>query len=149
MFGSKKKTPFDFYIGGPMRGCPDLNKKTFSFVAYLLRYKGFTAWNPSEHNSYIDLSFAECMIADLTAIISSCRKIVLLPGWRNSLGANIEAFVAFACGKEAVEIVIDEDKTDFEFIPVDLTDYQLPYKEGASQPFDPHSCSLDSFGQSL
>jgi len=129
---------YDFYLAGPMRHYPDLNKPMFTLVARLLREKGFTVWNPSEHGSYLDLSFAKCMTLDLNAVINDCRKIALLPDWYKSLGANMEAFSAFACGKEAVEVVLNEDQTDCNFIPVVLNHYRLPYQGGEIHRFDPH-----------
>jgi len=145
MFGKNKK--YDFYLGGPMRGYPELNKKMFALAAHMLRSKGFSVWSPSEHNSYLKLSFAQCMTTDLNAVINECKKIALLPGWRNSLGANMEALSAFACGKEAVEVVPNEDKTDIDLAPLDLSQYRLPYQTGESRQFDPHKCALDSFQQ--
>lgn len=144
MFGIKKRA-YDFYIGGPMRGYKDLNKSMFALVAYMLRSKGFTVWSPSEHDSYLKRSFAQCMTVDLNAIINSCRKIALLPGWRDSLGSNTEVFVAFSCGKEAFEVVLNEDKTDFDLAPFDPSQYRLPYKIGETRSFNPHHCDLDSF----
>lgn len=137
MFGRKKKL-YDFYLGGGMRGYPDLNSKMFSLVAHMLRAKGFTVWSPSEHESYLTLSFGQCMIVDLNVVINQCQKIALLPEWRNSLGANIEAFSAFACGKKAVEVVLNEDKTDFDLTPLILSQYRLPYRTGEICRFDPH-----------
>ena len=143
MFGMKKT--YDFYLGGPMRGYPELNKKMFTLIAHMLRTKGFTLWSPSEQDSYLHLSFAQCMTTDLNAVVNKCRKIALLPGWEDSLGANMEAFSAFACGKEAVGVVLNEDKTDFDLVPLDLSKYRLPYREGETRQFDPHQCDLDSF----
>ena len=144
MFGKKNKK-YDFYVGGPMRGYPDLNKKMFTLITHMLRSKGFTVWSPSEQDSYLKQSFAECMTLDLDAVMFKCRKIVLLPGWRDSLGANMEVFCAFACGKEAVEVVQNEDKTDFDLAPLNLTQYRLPFQTGETRQFDPHNCGLDSF----
>lgn len=145
MFG-KKKT-YDFYVAGPMRGYPELNKKMFTLVAKLLRAKGFSVWSPSEHTSYLELSFAQCMTADLNSVVNECRKVVFLPGWRESLGANMEAFSAFACGKEGVEIILGGDETDFDLIAVDLSEYKLPYKDGENRAFNPHRCDINSFDQ--
>jgi len=128
----------DFYLGGPMRNYPDLNAPLFSSVSHMLRIKGFKVWNPSEHGSYLDTSFAKCMTDDLTAIIRDCRKIALLPGWQKSLGANMEAFVAFACGKEAVEVVMSENGASCELIPFDLSKYLLPYDGVNTSKFNPH-----------
>jgi len=143
MFSKKK---YDFYLGGPMRGYPDLNKKMFTLITHMLRSKGFKVWSPSEQDSYLKRSFAECMTLDLDAVMFKCRKIALLPGWRESLGANMEAFSAFACGHEAVEVTMNEDNTDFDLVPVMLSQYRLPYKDGDTRNFDPHSCDLNSFG---
>lgn len=143
MFGFlKSKKTFDFYLAGGMRGYPELNKPMFSLVARLLRAKGFTVWSPSEHKSYLQLSFAQCMTVDLNAVVNSCRKIALLPGWRKSLGANMEAFAAFACGKEAVEVVPNDDETEIELVPLILSGYHLPY-QGEKRQFDPHACPVD------
>lgn len=124
MFRKKK---YDFYLAGPMKGIPQLNKPMFTLMAYLLRRKGFTVWSPSEQETYLKLSFAQCMIADLNMVVNRCRKIALLPGWRNSLGGNAETFTAFVCGKEAVEIIPDEGNTDIELVSFNLNDYCLPY----------------------
>jgi hypothetical protein len=142
LFG--KKT-YDFYLCGPMRGYKDLNKSMFTWAAMVLRASGFTLWNPSENDSYLKSSFAQCMTADLNAVINECRNIVLLPGWRKSLGANMEVFVAFACGKSAVELIPNEYQTGFELIPLDCSNYHLPYENGERRKFDPHVCALDSF----
>ncbi len=143
MFGRKKK--YDFYVAGKMRGCKDLNKPMFTLVSRLLRSKGFTVWSPAEHDSYLKLSFAHVMTIDLNKVINDCRKIALLPGWRESLGANMEMFCAFATGKEAVEIVPNEDNTDIDIAPLNHGDYRLPYQEGKTHSFNPHNCDLDSF----
>lgn len=140
-----KRVDYDFYIGGPMRGYRELNKSMFTLVAYMLRSKGFTVWSPSEHDSYLKRSFAQCMTVDLNAVINSCRQIALLPGWRNSLGVNMEVFSAFACGKQVIEVMLNEDKTDFDLVPFDPSKYRLPYQTGENRQFDPHRCELDSF----
>jgi len=140
-----KRVDYDFYVGGPMRGYKDLNKPMFSFVAHMLRLKGFKIWSPAEHESYIKLSFAQCMNVDLNFVINSCRQVALLPGWRDSLGANMEVFSAFACGKQIFEVMFNENKTDFDLVPFDASMYRLPYKTGVSRQFDPHVCEIDSF----
>jgi len=139
-----KKKEYDFYIAGPMRGYPNLNKDTFAAVADGLRAMGLTVWSPSEHDSYVKLSFAQCITLDLNQVINHCRKIAFLPGWRKSLGANIEAFAAFACKKEALEVIIDKN-TGMDLVPLDLSNYLLPYQTGHDRrKFDPHSCSVDT-----
>lgn len=123
----RRKRIYDFYLGGGMKGYKDLNHPMFMLVANLLRKKGFTVWNPAERDSYLQSSLAECMTNDLNAVINQCRTIALLPGWRSSLGTNTEAFVAFACDKAGVEVILSEDNTSFDLKPVDLSLYSLPY----------------------
>lgn len=137
MFWKKKKI-YDLYIGGPMRHIPQLNKPMFTLVARILRERGYTVWSPAEHESYLELSFATCMTKDLNAVINNCQRIALLPGWKESLGANAETFSAFVCGKKAVEIVLDEDETDIELRSIDLSCYHLPYQNGITGQFNPH-----------
>lgn len=146
MFGTKKKK-YDFYLAGPMRGYPNLNKDTFTRVAKHLRSMGLTVWSPSEQASYIQLSFAQCMTLDLNQVINQCRKIAFLPGWRESLGANMEAFVAFACKKEALQVLIGEPgvQSSLDLVSLDLSNYLLPYQAGQDRrKFDPHSCSVEA-----
>ncbi len=157
MFWKKK---YDLYLAGGMRGYKDLNKPLFALAARLLRKQGFTVWSPSEHKSYLQLSFAQVISIDLNKVINNCRGIALLPGWRESLGANIEAFTAFVCGKEAMEVNIftsdrDTDPTYFgssvhndsvTLTTVHLAKYSLPYAETETVSFDPHRCvSTKSF----
>ncbi len=140
-----KKRVYDFYVGGSMRGHKDLNRPMFALVTRLLRNKGYKIWSPSEHDSYLKKSFAEVISIDLNMVINRCRKIALLPGWRQSLGANIEAFATFVCGKESFEVVLNDAQTDLELVPVDLSKYLLPYSDGDNKCFDPHRCEFDSF----
>lgn len=146
MFG-KSKVKYDFYLAGPMRNYKELNKPMFTRVAQRLRAQGFTVWSPAEHDSYLKLSFAQCMTVDLNAVINECRKIAFLPGWRKSLGANGEAFAAFTTGKEAVEVVFGITVVNgvqaMDLNSVDLSSYHLPYS-GEEQQFDPHSCPVDA-----
>lgn len=118
---------YDLYIGGPMRHYPDLNRPMFMKVAELLRDQGHSVWNPAEHGSYLESSYADCMIMDLNAVINKCGAIALLPGWRSSLGANAEALVAFVCGKSRFEVVINESTAMVELVNIGLDNIRLPY----------------------
>ncbi len=139
-----KKKQYDFYLAGPMRGYPNLNRDTFISVADGLRAMGLTVWSPAEQASYLQLSFAQCITLDLNQVINQCRKIAFLPGWRESLGANMEAFAAFACKKEALQVVIGEPGS-MDLESLDLSNYLLPYQTGHDRrKFDPHSCSVET-----
>ena len=145
-FTGKKR--YDFYLAGPMRVYPNLNKAMFTRVAEGLRVMGLTVWSPSEQDSYLKSSFAQCMTLDLNKVINDCRKIAFLPGWKESLGANMEAFAAFACAKEAIQIIVpgeDSSTEAIELLPMDLSHYLLPYQIGKDRrKFDPHSCSVET-----
>lgn len=143
---------YDFYLCGPMRGYPDLNYPLFNSVTRTMVKNGLLIYNPAAYDGGVslgetDITFAFCMLRDLNAVINLCDGIALLPGWRDSLGGNIECFVAFACGKKIVEIIFRDGDNDraFNLVPLDPSDYCLPYKKDKTIPFNPHKCRLDSF----
>jgi len=140
-----RKKQYDFYIAGPMRGYDQLNHQTFSMFSCLLRDAGYTVWSPHEHGTYLSSSFFDCIRKDLNAVMNLCEKIVLLPGWRHSIGSNFETFMAFAMNKEAFEIRVDENnENEFVLEPVDLSTYRLPYGDEHIQTTNPHRCAIHS-----
>lgn len=146
---SGKKSRYDFYLSGGMRGYPELNYPTFNMIAQKLRMMGYTVFNPAECDG--SKTFALCMARDLHAIIHECNGILLIPGWTESLGANAEAFVAFVCNKTTMmvdNLSISDGEVTFGITPIDLTDYHLPYMKEDSCRFDPHQCDLHEFGSS-
>lgn len=118
---------FDFYLAGPMRNYKNKNKDMFITVATLLRDDGFTVFNPGEVNDD-GMTFEECMDVDLNAVINRCKNIAFLPGWRDSLGANTEALVAFVCGKEAYQTRLIKKGTQLKLKRISLVKRTLPYK---------------------
>ena len=139
-------TTYDFYLSGGMRGYPELNYPTFNIIAKKLREMGHTVFNPAEYD--VDKTFAECITRDLLAIIHECDGILFIPGWKESLGANVEAFVAFVCGKTTMMIdnlSMSDGEATFDIVSIDLTDYRLPYMKSGGRQFDPHNCPLDGF----
>ena len=125
LFEYFKRKRFDFYLAGPMRGIPNLNTPLFNTTAAMLRRSGYTVFNPAEVNDD-NLSFEECMRVDLDAVINKCESVVLLPGWRRSIGSNGEVFTACLCGRDVFEFCKDEDW--FILTPVDTTKFKLPYR---------------------
>jgi len=112
---------FDWYLAGPMTGYPEFNYPAFKLAAQLLRNRGYTVWSPAEEND-THLTFNICMRKDLDAVVNLCNGIILLNGWKKSLGANMETFAAFGCGKVIRELMIFENK--------EMKDgYELVYSE--------------------
>lgn len=122
---------FDYYLAGPMRGYKKMNAPLFNKVAEMLRNNGHTVFNPAEVNDE-DLSFEECMVVDINAVVNECENIAILKQWRESLGSNVEVFVAFAIGKSVYEIDIDINPGFVTMQPVDINSYDLPYKRNGA-----------------
>ena len=132
----KKSKRYDFYLAGPMSGIKDHNMPAFREMASLLRKKGFSIWNPAEHEITPEWSFDQCMKVDLNAVVNKCDGIALMPGWRNSIGANTEAFCALVCGKRVIEVCANRDCVGEKYVKSDvisLEDYRLPYQLRHSQ----------------
>jgi len=118
---------FDFYLAGPMTNYENKNKDMFFKVATLMRKQGYTVFNPGEVNDD-GMSFSECMAVDLNAVINHCKGIAFLPGWRNSVGSNVEAFVASVCGKESYQTRLIKNGTRVGLKKISLAKRTLPYK---------------------
>jgi hypothetical protein len=86
------------YIAGPMTGLPDLNFPVFHRAAALLRAAGHTVANPAEINPDPGAQWQACMFRDLEEL-DTCDGILMLPGWENSPGAQIERLWAKRTGK--------------------------------------------------
>jgi hypothetical protein len=88
------------YISGPMRHIRNFNYPLFNRVARTLRKYGFSVFNPAEtkekltFRGYMQIDLPEVMRADL---------IVMLPGWRKSVGAKLEHQTAVACDIPVIE----------------------------------------------
>ena len=91
------------YISGPMSGLPNHNFPAFYAAAEKVRAQGIEAVNPAEINADTDLSWEECLRADIKAL-SDCDTIAMLPGWENSKGAHLEVHVAHRLGIRVVRI---------------------------------------------
>lgn len=72
------------YIAGPMSGLPDCNRPAF-------------------HAEYMACCLPMVMLSD---------ELVMLPGWRDSLGATAEFHLAMKCGK-----VIRQAEDGFAWYP--------------------------------
>ena len=94
-----------------MSGLPEANYPAFAAAAERLRSQGHIVVSPHEIPADCpgcangqEHSWAEHMRVDLAALLT-CDVIVLLPGWSQSKGAQLEKTVAEAVGM----MVIDYD----------------------------------------
>ena len=88
------------YIAGPMSGIEDFNFPAFNAKAAELRSAGESVINPAEFDAEIgpDQPWETYLRRDLVLLAQECDKIVLLDGWENSNGANVERWVGEKLG---------------------------------------------------
>lgn len=91
------------YISGGMTGLPDLNFPAFNEAARKLRALGHRVINPAEINTEGDLTWEQCMRADIRALCD-CHVLALLPGWETSKGAHLELHLAHRLGIEITTV---------------------------------------------
>ena len=85
------------YISGKVTGLPrEEVEDKFRAAAGLVRLHGSLAVVPI-HYCREDWPWRQCMKRCL-ALLLECDKVLLLPDWKKSRGAKIEALVAVACG---------------------------------------------------
>lgn len=86
------------YIAGPMTGHPDHNFPAFHAAAERFREEGWEVANPAENfGGLTDLPRELYLRADVVMLAQS-DAIALLPGWRLSTGATLEAVLAHELG---------------------------------------------------
>ena len=92
------------YIAGPMSGIEEFNHPAFNAKAAELRAAGEDVINPAEFDAEIgpDQPWDVYLRRDLILLADQCNKIVLLDGWQNSRGANLERYVGEKLGMTIV-----------------------------------------------
>lgn len=90
------------YLAGPMTGLPDLNRPAFYAAARALAERGYEVFNPAEADEHDPEATPDkprewFLRRDIPEL---CRSdaVAVLPGWRNSIGAQVEVYVARAIG---------------------------------------------------
>lgn len=82
------------YISGPMTGIAEHNKPAFDTMAKTLRAIGVEVVNPAEIAAE---SWHSAMRKDI-GLLCECSHIVLLRGWEDSPGAQLELHIAHRLG---------------------------------------------------
>lgn len=83
------------YVSGPMSGMPEHNFPAFNAMAAKLRAMGHEVVNPAEYDNALSgkVTWHECMRRDVI-LMCDTEALVVLPGWENSKGANVEIQLA-------------------------------------------------------
>lgn len=111
--------PTTVYLAGPMAGRPEFNYPAFNEAEKVLKAKRIRVINPAsldgedipegvdptaiESGNVDPRSRAAFLKRDLLHIINECDGIVMLPGWIDSKGANVELVVAMSLGLRTFE----------------------------------------------
>lgn len=83
------------YIAGPISDIPDYQQR-FATATVAARDAGWQPINPATLPS----GMSEAAYMDICcAFVRNCDAVLMLDGWRNSVGAHIEHDLAFKCGK--------------------------------------------------
>lgn len=132
------------YLAGPMAGKPRNNHAQFAAFAVSLRHNGWDIINPAE----LDLASGidpdrdatqeeryDLMREDLGIILGALGEVsavILLPGWQESKGAQIEVAVAQAAGIPVFRCLTNSlgDGEIIALVPVD-TQAVITYPEKA------------------
>jgi hypothetical protein len=82
------------YISGPMTGIKNFNHEAFNKKAKELRALGNDVCNPAEHDGgSTDKDRSFYLRIDIEELLT-CDAVVLLDGWKNSKGAQLEVAIA-------------------------------------------------------
>lgn len=90
------------YISGPITGI-DFYKDDFHRASKKLAAAGYIPIDPCSLPHEHELSYEAYMREDLKALLD-CDYIYMLPGWKDSMGADCEHGVAVLCGIEVLEL---------------------------------------------
>jgi hypothetical protein len=92
------------YLAGPMKGYEELNRPAFRSVAKMLRALGHEIYNPADTHGDMPVNVEtgaagvypreHWLRHDLHLIAVWAEGVALMPGWRNSAGACLEAYAA-------------------------------------------------------
>lgn len=78
------------YIAGPVSGIADLNRPAFEKATRKLRGMGYIVRNPHEICVDVDPDDWEACMRKCLREMMDCSLVLLLPGWQQSKGCNLE-----------------------------------------------------------
>lgn len=91
------------YIAGPMTGIKGFNFPAFHAEAKKQRDLGHEVINPAEMDAEVGTGHPwEFYLRRDLKVLADCGRVVLLPGWHRSRGAQLECHVAACLGMEIV-----------------------------------------------
>lgn len=95
-----------YYLAGPMTGKPNFNRDAFVEAAAVLREQGHEILNPVEMDliygsweAAIERPWQEHLARDVDTVVNKADGVILLDGWEESRGANLEVRLARTFGK--------------------------------------------------
>lgn len=110
--------PVKHYIAGPMAGYAENNYPFFIASERYLRSVGFLTVNPAtaglENPNGTTFTWEQCMKIDIRLLLN-CSGIVLLPGWKKSRGATLEALIAVLLGY-TVNFLLHTEEGGFQLV---------------------------------
>lgn len=114
------------YLAGKMRGLPSFGAEEFRKAARVLRERGFQVISPLEMDEdagiYVDgltgfedledqgFDIRGTLANDLRVVLLDVDAVVLLPGWRDSLGAIAEYAAAQAASVPTWELTYEGEE---------------------------------------
>ena len=132
------------YTAGKMRGLPSFGADEFRKAARVLRERGFEVVSPLEMDEAVGITvdgltgfedladqgfdIRSTLIGDLEAVLFDVDAVVLLPGWKDSLGAIAEYATAQAAGVPTWELTYEDEGIALSRITTPLV---LASREGA------------------
>lgn len=145
------------YVAGGMTGLPDWNFHQFFAVAGALRAFGYNVENPAENDgdtlgeaienaNESKHEYSYYMRKDITRL-AKCDGIVMLPGWRDSRGANLEYTIARDL--EIPAYTFQDFRLQPLFTVIGLSGYAGSGKDTAAQEFVRHGFERLAFADIL
>lgn len=116
-----------WYVAGPMSGVPQHNIPMFDRVTDALRNFGYTVISPAELdepevreealadptgsvNNISGMTWGDFLARDVKLVSDEATGIALLPGWQQSRGARLEAFIGLLCDHRFAEVDTFQDE---------------------------------------